>query len=89
MRVGIGTLLTERSIDIAVLAKRAEELGFESIWVPEQNILPVTTENPVPPALGGHRGPVYRYGQGVGGDVYDKAGHVRECRAGVQPAGTG
>lgn len=48
MRVGIGTLLTERSIDIAVLAKRAEELGFESIWVPEQNILPVTTENPVP-----------------------------------------
>ena len=48
MKVGIGTLLTERAIDVAVLAKRAEELGFESVWVPEQNILPVTTENPVP-----------------------------------------
>ena len=48
MKVGIDTLLTERSIDVAVLAKRAEELGFESVWVPEQNILPVTTENPVP-----------------------------------------
>ena len=47
MKVGIDTLLTERSIDVAVLAKRAEELGFESIWVPEQNILPVITENPV------------------------------------------
>ena len=48
MKVGIDTLLTEHSIDVAVLAKRAEELGLESVWVPEQNILPVTTKNPVP-----------------------------------------
>ena len=48
MKVGIDTLLTEHSIDVAVLAKRAEELGFESVWVPEQTILPVTTEKPVP-----------------------------------------
>ena len=48
MKIGIGTLLTEQSIDVAVLAKRAEELGFESIWVPGQNILPVTIDRPVP-----------------------------------------
>jgi len=48
MKIGIGTLLTEQAIDIAVLAKRAEELGFESIWVPEQNIQPVETGRPVP-----------------------------------------
>lgn len=48
MNVGIDTLLTENSVDVAVLAKHAEELGFDSIWVPEQNILPVTTKDPVP-----------------------------------------
>jgi probable F420-dependent oxidoreductase len=48
MKVGIDTLLTEHSIDVAVLAKRADDLGFESVWVPEQNILPVATEKPVP-----------------------------------------
>ena len=48
MDIGISTLPTERSIDIAVLAKRAEELGFDSIWVPEQPILPVRLERHVP-----------------------------------------
>ena len=46
--LGISTLPTARSTDIAVLARRAEELGFDSIWVPEQHTLPVTVENPVP-----------------------------------------
>ena len=48
MEIGIATLPTERSIDIAVLARRAQELGFESIWVPEQPTLPVHLERPVP-----------------------------------------
>ena len=46
--LGISTIPTARSTDIAVLARRAEELGFDSIWVPEQHTLPVTVENPVP-----------------------------------------
>ena len=46
--LGISTLPTARSTDIAVLARRAEELGFDSIWVPEQHTLPVTVEKPVP-----------------------------------------
>ena len=40
MDVGIFTW-TKASIDPAVLAKRAEELGFESFWVPELPIIPV------------------------------------------------
>ena len=46
--IGISTIPTERSTDIATLARRAEELGFESIWVPEQHTLPVVVEKPVP-----------------------------------------
>ncbi len=48
MKIGVSTLLTERSIDAAVLAGRAEELGFESVWVPEQHTLPVRTSRAVP-----------------------------------------
>ena len=48
MNIGISTLPTNRSTDIAILAKHAEEMGFESIWAPEQPILPVQTKEPVP-----------------------------------------
>ncbi len=48
VRLGVSTIPTARSTDIAVLARRAEELGFDSIWVPEQHTLPVRVENPVP-----------------------------------------
>ena len=48
MLIGVSTIPTERSIDPAVLARRAEQLGFESIWTPEQNVLPVETETEVP-----------------------------------------
>ncbi len=34
------------------MAKRAEELGFESIWVPEQHTLPVQVKNPIPKQWG-------------------------------------
>ena len=44
MHIGLSTILTEYSIDVAELAPRAEELGFESIWTPEQPTLPVVTE---------------------------------------------
>jgi len=46
--IGISTIPTQRSSDIAVFARRAEQLGFDSIWVPEQHTLPVTVEKPVP-----------------------------------------
>jgi probable F420-dependent oxidoreductase len=52
MNVGIFHYLsTAYSIDPAILAKRAEELGFDSLWLPEHPIFPVTTVSPFP--LGG------------------------------------
>ena len=38
-------------MDIGILtypARRAEELGFESVWAREHTIIPVTTETEVP-----------------------------------------
>ena len=51
MEIGIFVFTTDSSIDTAVLAKRAEELGFESFWVPEHPIMPVeyTTRDPDSP----------------------------------------
>src|SRR5438034_9814505 len=52
MKVGLFHYLsTAYAIVPAVLAKRAEELGFDSLWLPEHPIMPVTTVTPFP--LGG------------------------------------
>ena len=48
MKIGVSTFPTDYSIDIAVLARRAEELGFDSLWVPEHAILPVGAKTPWP-----------------------------------------
>ena len=43
MDIGILVFQTGYSMDPAVLAKRAEELGFESFFVPNLPIVPVQT----------------------------------------------
>ena len=48
--LGISTIPTARSTDIAILARRAEELGFDSMWVPEKHMLAVAEGR-----MGGHR----------------------------------
>ncbi len=48
LEIGILTLNTAKTLDIAVLARRAEELGFDSLWVPEHPVVPVETRDPVP-----------------------------------------
>ena len=53
MNIGISTFPTDYSVDIAVLAKRAEEIGFESLWVPEHPILPVNASSPWPGSADG------------------------------------
>ena len=53
MNIGISTFPTDYSVDIAVLAKRAEEMGFESLWVPEHPILPVNASSPWPGSADG------------------------------------
>ena len=41
MKIGVFEFVTDQSVDPAVLAKRAEELGFASFWVPEHGIIPI------------------------------------------------
>ena len=48
MNVGIFVFQLNTSVDSAVLAKHAEDLGFESYWVPEHAILPVHTTSRFP-----------------------------------------
>ncbi len=48
MKIGVFEFCTDRSVDPAVVAKRAEELGFASYWVPEHAIIPVKTSSPYP-----------------------------------------
>ncbi|MBM3934944.1 MAG: LLM class F420-dependent oxidoreductase [SAR202 cluster bacterium] len=48
MKIGIAPILTSYSIDVADLAKRAEGLGFESLWLPDQPVLPVKTASNAP-----------------------------------------
>ena len=59
MEIGISTFLTDYSVDVAVVAKRAEELGFSSLWVPEHSILPVNTVSPWPGSADGEIPKVY------------------------------
>lgn len=53
MEIGVSSFLTDYSVDVAVVAKRAEELGFSSLWLPEHSILPVNTKSPWPGSADG------------------------------------
>ena len=44
MKIGISMLCTSSSIDPALLAQRAEQLGFDSFWLPEHPIIPVSVK---------------------------------------------
>jgi len=59
MHIGIFVFATADSMDPAVLAKQAEELGFESFWVPEHPMLPVKTSSPYPASPDGIIPPSY------------------------------
>ena len=48
MNIGVSTPLPAHTVDPAFTAKKAEELGFESIWYAEHPILPVDSDSPFP-----------------------------------------
>ena len=48
MSVGVVVPLPAYTLDPAFIAKKAEDLGFESIWYHEHPILPVNSESPFP-----------------------------------------
>ena len=41
MHVGISMSVTEAHGDFGALARKMEELGFESVWLPEHPVIPV------------------------------------------------
>jgi probable F420-dependent oxidoreductase len=46
MKIGVFVFQTDDVLDPAVLAKKAEELGFESFWVPEHPVIPLRASSP-------------------------------------------
>lgn len=52
MRIGLATPLPAYTIDPAFMARKAEELGFDSIWYAEHPAVPVHSDSPFP-ATGG------------------------------------
>ncbi|MCZ6472639.1 MAG: LLM class F420-dependent oxidoreductase [SAR324 cluster bacterium] len=46
MKVGIAMFVTGYTINMVTLARKAESLGFESLWVPEHPIIPVHMTTP-------------------------------------------
>lgn len=47
-KIGLMTFAAEDSLDFVELARRAESLGFESLWVPEHPLIPVHFTTPFP-----------------------------------------
>jgi len=41
MKIGINMMATAQAADVTAVARKAEALGFESLWLPEHPILPV------------------------------------------------
>ena len=48
MKIGMLSVVNEYSVDPAVLARKAESLGFESLWLPDHPVMPVHTTTPLP-----------------------------------------
>ena len=60
MAVGISVPSPAYTVDVAFIARKAEELGFESLWYAEHPILPVHSDSPFP-ATGGAIPEEYRH----------------------------
>ena len=48
MKIGVFLFATDASADPAAVARKAEELGFASFWVPEHPVIPLQTSSPYP-----------------------------------------
>jgi probable F420-dependent oxidoreductase len=58
MDIGLILVATTKTGDLATLAKRAETVGFDSLWIPEHPVIPVGPITPFPfaPSLPEHYG---------------------------------
>ena len=48
MKSGVFVTVTERTIDVVRLARKLEELGFESLWLPDHILMPGETHSATP-----------------------------------------
>jgi probable F420-dependent oxidoreductase len=59
MKIGVNTRVSSHSMDVAVVAQKAESLGFESLWLPEHGVMPVhvttryqgSSDGSIPPSM--------------------------------------
>jgi probable F420-dependent oxidoreductase len=56
MKIGLLVAPNERSVNPADLARAAEALGFESLWLPDHSVMPVHTATPLPETRPGEGG---------------------------------
>ena len=58
MDIGLILVATTQTGDLAALARRAEAVGFDSLWIPEHPVIPIGPLTPFPfaPALPEHYG---------------------------------
>ena len=49
MHLGVAFFATDESADVREVARAAEALGFESLWLPEHTHIPVSRATPYPP----------------------------------------
>jgi alkanesulfonate monooxygenase SsuD/methylene tetrahydromethanopterin reductase-like flavin-dependent oxidoreductase (luciferase family) len=59
MKIGLLMPFTEETANPADFCRTAEELGYESMWVPEHPVLPANPKTPFP--QGGPIPPVYSH----------------------------
>lgn len=43
MKIGVSTVFNSNSTNVAGIAQKAEEVGFDSFWLPEHPVIPVNT----------------------------------------------
>src|SRR5882762_7424374 len=53
MHIGISLFSGQRPLDAAVVAQKAEALGFDSLWLGEHPVIPVHSTSPAPGSSGG------------------------------------
>lgn len=53
MNIGISLFSGQQPVDAAVVAQKAEALGFDSLWLGEHPVIPVHSSSPAPGSSGG------------------------------------
>jgi len=53
MNIGVSLFPGQQPVDVAVVAQKAEALGFDSLWLGEHPVMPVHSTSPAPGSSGG------------------------------------